>query len=254
GGGIGIAAGHFYFYPDLRLNLLGMLLQATANTFDNADGQLARLTRTGSLQGAVVDGFADYLVFLSVYVHLALRHTAFGGASTIWFLIAAAGISHAIQSMVADYYRDGYLFFVARKARSEIDSARDAQAAYVRIRWHDFRKKLAMRVYLNYVRQQEALVPKLRQLRKGFRAGVPEWLNLEYRRTCRPLLAWERLLATNTRMLLLFISLLLRRLNWYLWCEVTLLNFVLLVLMLRHHQIYRRLLAMGQHEAPTLRS
>src|ERR1700709_864351 len=54
GGGIGIIAGHFYYYPDLRLNLIGLALQGTANTFDNADGQLARLTNQGSLHGAVV--------------------------------------------------------------------------------------------------------------------------------------------------------------------------------------------------------
>lgn len=250
GGGLGIAAGHFYYYPDLRLNLIGMALQIAANAFDNADGQLARLTNQGSLEGAVVDGFADYLVFLSIYVHLALRSIAGGGPSAIWLLAIAAGVSHAVQSMAADYFRDGYLYFVARKPRAEIGSYREAHAAYVRISWRETGRKLAMRAYLNYVRPQEILVPRLRKLRKGFRAGFPDWLTVEYRRSCQSLLKWGRTLATNSRMFLLFVFLLLGRPNWFFWSEVTLLNLVLLLLLLRHHVIYGRLLSLGQQESP----
>ncbi len=254
GGGIGIAAGHFYYYPDLRLNLIGMALQIAGNAFDNADGQLARLTNQASLVGAVVDGFADYLVFLSIYVHIALRYIAEGGSHAIWLLAIAAGISHAVQSMVADYYRDGYLYFAARKPHGKMDSAHEARGAYEEISWRETSKKLAMRAYLNYVQPQDALVPKLRQLHKSFHGGVPEWLTREYRQSCRPLLKWGRLLATNSRMFLLFMFLLLARPHWFFWSEITLFNFVLIFLLLRHEGIYGRLLSMGpQNGAATLR-
>lgn len=248
GGSIGIAAGHFYFYPDLRLNLIGLALQGTANAFDNADGQLARLTNQGSLHGAVIDGFVDHLVFLSIYVHIALRYMAEGGSSAIWLLAVAAGLSHAVQSMVADYYRDGYLSFVARKPRAEFDSSREARAAYDRISWREMGKKLAMRAYLNYARPQEVLVPKLLQLRMSFGSVVPEWLVREYRQSCRPLLKWGRTLATNSRMFLLCVFLLLGRPHWFFWSEVIPLNLVLIFLMRRHDKIYGKLLAMAPHE------
>ena len=51
GGIFGIAAGHLYYYRDLRLNLLGMALHVISNALDNADGQLARLTNKGSREG-----------------------------------------------------------------------------------------------------------------------------------------------------------------------------------------------------------
>src|SRR5581483_585204 len=73
GGLLGIAGGHLYYYGDIRLNLAGMLLQVGANVFDNADGQLARLTQRQSRSGRILDGFVDHLVWLSVYVHLILR-------------------------------------------------------------------------------------------------------------------------------------------------------------------------------------
>ncbi len=75
GAALGIAAGHLYFYRDLRLNLLGMVLHVLSNAFDNADGQLARLTNQGSRSGRALDGLADNLVFVSVYAHLCLRYT-----------------------------------------------------------------------------------------------------------------------------------------------------------------------------------
>src|SRR3954464_3882192 len=55
GGVFGLAAGHLYYYRDLRLNLVGMFLHVCANALDNADGQLARLTNSQSRSGRVFD-------------------------------------------------------------------------------------------------------------------------------------------------------------------------------------------------------
>src|ERR1044072_6033163 len=69
----GVVAGHLYFYRNLRINVVGMVLHVCANTLDNADGQLARLTQSETRKGRIIDSVADHLVFASVYVHLALR-------------------------------------------------------------------------------------------------------------------------------------------------------------------------------------
>ena len=123
GAALGIAAGHFYYYRDLRLNLLGMVLHVLSNAFDNADGQLARLTNQGSRSGRALDGLADNLVFLSIYAHLCLRHTAGGGSHLVWLLALAAGASHSLQSAAGDYFRNAYLYFAEGKARAELGVA-----------------------------------------------------------------------------------------------------------------------------------
>ena len=135
---VGALAGHLYFYRDLRLNLCGMALHVFTNALDNADGQLARLTNRGSLQGAIVDGFADYVVFASVYVHLSLRYVAEGGSAAIWLLTIAAGLSHARQSMLIDYYRHGYLQFVAGKKSLDLNSSAHVAAEYAGVSWRSF--------------------------------------------------------------------------------------------------------------------
>src|SRR5215467_9330664 len=60
----GVVAGHLYFYRDLSVNIAGMVLHLCANTLDNADGQLARLTGRQSREGRIIDSLADHLVFL----------------------------------------------------------------------------------------------------------------------------------------------------------------------------------------------
>src|SRR5262249_39724464 len=76
----GVIAGHLYYYRDLSINVVGMVLHICANTLDNADGQLARLTCRESREGRIIDSVADHLVFVSVYLHLTLRYL-FEGSS-----------------------------------------------------------------------------------------------------------------------------------------------------------------------------
>src|SRR5437868_8142408 len=117
GGVCGIAAGHLYFYRDLRINLLGMVVHVIANLLDNADGQLARLLNQKSRTGRVIDSLFDHLIFVSIYVHLGLRCLFEGASPAIALLVLAAGLSHGLQGAAADYFRNAYLFFVNGRAR-----------------------------------------------------------------------------------------------------------------------------------------
>ncbi|MEO6969404.1 MAG: CDP-alcohol phosphatidyltransferase family protein, partial [Chthoniobacterales bacterium] len=240
GAALGIAAGHLYFYRDLPLNLLGMALHILSNAFDNADGQLARLTRQGSRSGRALDGLADNLVFLSVYAHLCLRYTAAGGTPLVWLLALAAGASHSMQSAAADYFRNAYLYFAEGTGRAELDSSNALQTEFDRLRWSERPwQKFLLRLYLNYTRQQEWLCPSLDQMK---RTGVDATSANAYRDQARPLLKWTNLLATNPRMILLFAFLLVAQPVWYFWIELTLFNLALVFLLWQENAICGRLL------------
>src|SRR6516225_6849067 len=135
GGICGVVAGHFYYYRDLRVNIVGMVLHVCSNALDNADGQLARLTQTESRKGRVIDSVADHLVFLSIYLNLVLRCLAEGFSPAIWCLALAAGISHALQGAAADYFRSTYLYFVANGVRAGIDSSSGLRSEYRSWSW-----------------------------------------------------------------------------------------------------------------------
>ena len=243
GAALGIAAGHFYYYRDLRLNLLGMVLHVLSNAFDNADGQLARLTNQGSRSGRALDGLADNLVFLSIYAHLCQRHTAGGGSHLVWLLALAAGASHSLQSAAGDYFRNAYLYFAEGKARAELDSSDVLEAEFDHLRWADHPwKKFLHRLYLNYTRQQEWLAPRLSELKGAAERTNDPALAAAYRERNRPLLKWVNLLATNPRMILLFALLILGQPIWYFIIELTLFNFVLGLLLRKENVICRQLL------------
>ena len=67
---IGMMGGVLFYYEDLSINIAGMLLLILANSFDSADGQLARMTNTKSMLGRVLDGLAGSFWF--VVIHVAL--------------------------------------------------------------------------------------------------------------------------------------------------------------------------------------
>ncbi|HEY1583721.1 MAG TPA: CDP-alcohol phosphatidyltransferase family protein [Chthoniobacterales bacterium] len=244
GGAAGIAAGHLYYYRDLRWNLLGMALHILSNTLDNADGQLARLTKQGSRGGRALDGLADHLVFVSIYAHLCLRYTAGGGSPFVWLLGLAAGLSHSLQSAAADYFRNAWLYFAEGKARAELESSSFLQTEFDRLRWPENPwQKFLLRLHLNYTREQEWLAPGLLALQRRARGPNEKAVSLAYQSASRRLLKWQNLLATNPRMLLLFALLLVGQPVWYFVFELTLFNLFLAHLLREQAVVCRRLLA-----------
>ncbi|PYL68196.1 MAG: CDP-alcohol phosphatidyltransferase [Verrucomicrobia bacterium] len=238
GGVCGVVAGHLYYYRDLRINIMGMLLHVCANALDNADGQLARLTQRESRKGRIIDSVADHLVFVSIYLHLTLRCVFEGSSSAIWVLALAAGISHALQGAAADYYRSTYLYFVANAARTELDSSSGVQSEYRKWTWRqDPWDKLLLALYLNFTRQQEMLAPRLKKLRETvtelFHGQIPGWLQQRYQNLAGPMLKWWRLLMTNTRMLVLFALLLIGQPIYFFWFELIPLNVLFVYLIFR---------------------
>ncbi len=243
----GVVAGHLYFYRDLSINVAGMVLHVCANTLDNADGQLARLTHRESRDGRIIDSIADHLVFVSIYFHLTLRYLFEGWSPAICFLALAAGISHALQGAAADYYRSTYLYFVTAGVRKGVDSSSELRSDYWRLTWRQAPwQKLLLALYLNFTRQQEMLAPGLKTLRNVvgqlFRSEIPDWLRTRYRNLARPMLKWWGLLMTNIRMLVLFALLFISQPVYYFWFELIPLNFLFIYLLFRQDNIAESLL------------
>jgi len=243
----GIIAGHLFYYRDLRTNVVGMALLVFANAFDNADGQLARLTHRQSREGRIVDSLADHLVFVSIYIHLTLRYLIAGASPAILLLALAAGISHALQGAAADYYRTTYLYFATNRSRMELDSSSLLRSNFRSLTWHHQPwHKFLLVLYLNFTRQQEMLSPNLRKVREAggqlFGGQIPIWLKSRYKSLAGPALKWWGLLMTNIRMLVLFALLFISQPIWYFWFELIALNALLVYLIIRQEDMADSLL------------
>jgi hypothetical protein len=249
GGVFGVAAGHLYYYRDLRTNMIGMALHIVANLLDNADGQLARLTNKASRTGRVTDSVVDHVIFVNMYFHLAFRCLAQSTFLPVALLGFSSGYSHILQAAAADYYRNAYLYFVTNRTRGDLDSSVALGSEYQTLTWREqFWSKLFLALYLNFTRQQETLSPGLKRLRETidrlYHDQIPDWFRNRYRDLARPAFKWWGGLMTNVRLFCLFIFLFADRPMGFFWIELTAFNLLLVYLLFRQENMSRSLLTM----------
>lgn len=246
GGFFGILAGHLYFYNSIAANMLGLGLHVVANIFDNADGQLARLTNQRTRTGRIIDPVVDHLIWLSVYFHLALRLTLAGFSPAVWLLAIAAGISHGAQAAAADYCRNAYLHFA--KGRDDLDSVSQLRNDYRFLRWdRDPWRKFLFALYLNVMKEQELLVPGVNRLQniiaRTNNNQVLVAVQTRYPELIQPTFRWWGWLMTNPRMALLFILFLWQQPILYFWIVLIIGNLLLYYLLLRQNRATQSIVA-----------
>lgn len=248
----GVAAGILFYYPQLWINVIGMLLLVFANSLDSADGQLARMTNNKSRIGRILDGLAGDFWFFSIHIAICLRSMNEGWSAWIWFWGTAAGASHVIQSALGDYYRNVHLFFIKGKSGSELDHSEQLQKDYDQLSWSKiFGRKLISRSYLNYTKLQESFSKNLQQLLKIVHekypnGAMPEGLVADFRKQNKPLMRFTNIIQFNTRVIFLFVWLFINESWLYFMFDIFVLNAFLIYMNRRQEQIsaffYQRIL------------
>ncbi|MEW6508865.1 MAG: CDP-alcohol phosphatidyltransferase family protein [Bacteroidota bacterium] len=236
---LGILAGHLFFYNSFSLNVIGIFLLILANALDSADGQLARMTDMKSRYGRILDGFGGNIWFVSIYLHLFFRLINHGYSPLFFIILLLAGLSHSFQSAYADYFRNHFLFFIYGKSYCEIDDPIVLKEEYKNLSWRkNFVKKFLMRVYINYTLQQQLFSKNLQNLyltiNRLFPERIPEYVNQLYHLKNKPLVKYFNILTTNTRMIILFISILISEPVLYFIFELTILNLLFIYMVIRH--------------------
>ncbi|MBI1803641.1 MAG: CDP-alcohol phosphatidyltransferase family protein [Ignavibacteriae bacterium] len=249
---IGVAGGHLLYYRDFLTNVWGIALWIIADTLDSVDGQLARMTNHRSKIGRILDGLGGNIMFLSIYLHLFARMVE-TYPNVAWPLLLvltlAGGISHSLQSSLADYYRNAYLKFVVDPTKSELDQSDQVRSEYRSTSFaRNPLKKILLRVYLNYTVQQEALSKTFQTLRKRveqeFGTNIPSWFSDEYRRLNKPLMKYYAALTTNTRMIVMSICVLADVVPVYFVTEIVGINLVMILVTMHQEQLSARLIEM----------
>ncbi len=251
---LGIGAGVMFYYQDLWINIAGMLLLIWANSFDSADGQLARITHQYSRLGRILDGLSGDFWFAAIYIAIILRENLTiplfqEHPWLLWSIALLAGACHAKQASMADYYRQFHLYFLKGEGGSELDNAEDLnrQLKESGVTWkNNFWKCLTMRTYLNYTVQQEASSPSMQRLRRElnrrFQDGkIPLKFREEFRRLSLPLMKYTNILTFNWRTIGLFITLFIGQPWLYFIYELTILNIILAYMMYRHEHLCKPL-------------
>ena len=211
---IGAASGYFFYFDDLRMNLIGMALLIWANWYDCADGQLARMTGKKTLVGRLLDGLAGDIWFFCIYVGLALRLQSDHGL-WVWPVLAYSGfICHARQAALADYYRNIHLWFAFGNEKSEFDTFARQDARFRALRWtrNEWFEKMYLFFYRGYTHGQEAQTPRFQAFHKHlaevYGSSIPTDLRANFRQKSLPLMPLTNVLTFDLRVGVLFLSLL----------------------------------------------
>ena len=259
---MGVAGGiMLYFHqPHLAwLNWVGMLLITWADTFDSADGQLARMTQQYSRMGRILDGVSGDFWFAAISFALVFRELDFGDnllgnyfAShqwQIWALAILSGLSHALQAAIADYYRQFHLFFLKGQQGSELDSVSKLDEQYKRMDWGmNFWSKLPLFFYRGYTANQERMTPNMQRLCAALKQrygeeGVPSQEFRDYfRQLSLPLMKYTNILTFNTRIIVCFIAVIINVPWLYFAFEVVVFNLLLIYMITRHEGICKKAL------------
>ncbi len=236
---IGVGAGVCFYFSNIWIILFGILLLVWANSFDSADGQLARMTKQFSPLGRALDGLAGDVWFFSIYVAICLKlYPVWGGS--IWVLAVIAGYFHAKQAAMADYYRNIHLLFLKGKSGSELDNSKELTLEYnAQTFKNDWFDKLYLFFYLEYTKGQESWTPRFQKmfsmLKEKYGEEYPESFRKEFRVKSLPLMKYTNILSFNTRAIVLCLSLLIAQPWIYFVFELTVLN-ILLIYMVRTHE------------------
>ena len=104
---------------------------------------------------------------------------------------------------------------------------------------------------INYVNEQQMIARNFTKLFKAladkFGPDIPDDFRERFRQKSRPLMKFTNILTTNTRMIALFVALLINEVIWYAIFELTVLNLILIIMVYRHErfskEFYRELSA-----------
>ena len=249
---LGVGAGVCFYFNNIWWNLLGVLLLVWADSFDSADGQLARMTKQYSRIGRILDGLSGDIWFAAIYLAICLRENVtseFFSAHhwVIWVVAVATAICHATQAAMADYYRQFHLLFVKGKDGSELDVAQDLWDRFHALSWKkNFWQKLTMLFYTNYTTGQEKRTPWMQRFRRiihqKYGDRIPDDLRARFRALSKPLMKYTNILSFNTRTFALFAAILIFQMPWlYFAFELTVLNVIMVYMMWRHEKICREI-------------
>ena len=93
--------------------LIGAVIFYIYGIVDNCDGMLARIKKNGTDMGKIIDGVADYLVNIMVYIGLGIglvqNNFSFSININTWVVVVIAGGCHILHSSVFDFYLTSYL-------------------------------------------------------------------------------------------------------------------------------------------------
>ncbi len=226
---VGWVGAYCFSLGDTRSMAFGGILYALANVLDCCDGMVARIKKNGTPYGRILDGLADALIVIAIYIGFAwgLLHAATQGWLSLnynpFILMVVAGLGTAVHCMLSDKYRNLYKYHVQGKRilpQQEIQQFEEERERLKRIEGQAF-SQFVVNAYLFYSKLQTGKKPAVTVERAD-----PDL----YRRYNRwTVLGWN-LIGPTTHISVLALSAFLYRPEIFFWYSIGFANLWMLIM------------------------
>jgi phosphatidylglycerophosphate synthase len=156
----GLLAAWQFSYGTPEDSIYGALLFVISNVLDCADGQLARIQKSGTLFGRIIDGVADYIVGIAIFIGIGF---GFGYMNhEMWIVLVLAGFSTAMHAIFFDHYQNEFISIV-RSEKNFLDKEIEQFRNELRIMKTDRRnsvRSILLIFYLKYLIVQKGFGKK----------------------------------------------------------------------------------------------
>ncbi|MBI4052023.1 MAG: CDP-alcohol phosphatidyltransferase family protein [Elusimicrobia bacterium] len=232
---LGISGAVMVYWPSLAL--WGVVMMVVSSIFDSADGQLARMQKTGTLKGRVLDGVTGYLTFITIHLVVCARYLEthpFPGILVIFVLCVLSGVSHSLQACLYDFFRSQYVSYVIRRRLPQEKAPTEELTGFLAWAYQDYTRRQRRMTWM-----RSALETSLGKLYPS--GELSSEVAQAYRRWNRLLVKGWNLMGDNLRFLYLTAAILIGGLEWYFYFAIVPLNLIAGVLLLLQSRSDRNL-------------
>lgn len=208
---------------------------------DCADGQLARLKKNGTPFGRLLDGIADYVSNLAIFIGIYFWGFSNLENQGLWLiLIIIAIVTYAAQEVLVDYYRSEYISNYSGKSNFVESEIAEFQKEYDSLinKNGQFFEKLILSLYLKYSSMQNSNGKE-----KIKKIAIPSG---EYIKANKIMIRFWNLNGTSTHSFILIFLTFFNRLDLYLWYILIFGNIWTVIILVFQKLINKRVLKMRE--------
>ena len=235
---VGMVGGVFYFYNTHYAISIGAILLIIYDVLDCSDGMIARLKKSGTFFGRILDGIADYFVTVTVYLGIG-----FGFASNsdnplfYWVLLVLAGASNIIHAASVDFYRNKYMDYAFNRDATLGENLKEFEEESEKLNASGgkYFQKFVVWIYLKYSAAQ------IKASKGKNSKEITKYDRDDYLKKNKRILHFWTYLGPTTELTLIIVASFLNRLDLFMWVMVVVANLYALTLFIVQSQINKKI-------------
>ncbi len=154
----GVISGVLFAGGNYNGLLLGVLFLQITNIFDCADGQLARYKKISSTFGKTLDGLADVVTYIAIYLGISYHIYQFRGNSWIFFYAFLSMLSMFIHIFYFDHFKNQFIRFSVEGYEDKSESIEELKTEYLKLKKEKKIKRIPAFIYYGYMVSQQFFV------------------------------------------------------------------------------------------------